>query len=55
MEEVSIEQGKVAYRSGNYEQASIIFGQLVNKGDPEAMFYLGNMIHDGKSLPISTL
>ncbi len=43
-----IEEAKKAYRKGSYVNASFLFQKLAYLHDPEALFYLGNLIADNQ-------
>lgn len=43
----TIDDAKIAFRNGQYEEASLIFQKYASQNNPEALFFLGNMCADG--------
>lgn len=49
----SLEDAKIAYRNGKYEEASLLFQKYASKNNAEALFFLGNMSADGLGFPLN--
>ncbi len=49
----TIEDAKIAYRNGRYEEASLIFQKYASEQNAEALFFLGNMSADGLGFPLN--
>ncbi len=49
----TLDDAKIAYRNGRYDEAGILFQKFADQNNAEALFFLGNMIADGLGLPIN--